>query len=90
VCVTPIEITDQAIAIASRQHLKTDPVKRAEREAKGDVVSLDRQAAFSSFLFTHNPQHAQDPLRLSPGLDHKPMGGTVARCALVVAEAHPR
>lgn len=36
------------------QHLHTDPVTRASAEATGDVAGAGEQAAFSSFLFTHN------------------------------------
>jgi len=35
-------------------HLKVDPKERAEKEAKDEVATVEEQAAFSSFLFTHN------------------------------------
>jgi len=40
--------------LVPEQHQKLDPVKRAEKEASDDVASAQQQAAFSSFLFTHN------------------------------------
>jgi uncharacterized membrane protein SpoIIM required for sporulation len=45
---------DAAPYLVPDEHLKLDPVKRAEDAAKDDVASADRQAEFSSFLFTHN------------------------------------
>ncbi len=35
-------------------HQRLDPVKRAEREAKSEGAEATDQAAFASFLFTHN------------------------------------
>lgn len=40
------------------EHLKLDPVKRAEREAGDEVAGMEEQAAFTTFLFTHNIQVA--------------------------------
>jgi uncharacterized membrane protein SpoIIM required for sporulation len=45
---------DAAPYLVPAEHLKLDPVKRAEEAAKDNVASADTQAAFSSFLFTHN------------------------------------
>lgn len=44
--------------LVPEQHLKLDPVKRAEEEAKNPGASAGSQAAFASFLFTHNIQVA--------------------------------
>ncbi|MBX7098592.1 MAG: stage II sporulation protein M [Myxococcaceae bacterium] len=40
------------------QHQELDPVKRAADEAKKDSASTQEQAAFASFLYTHNIQVA--------------------------------
>lgn len=40
------------------EHLKLDPTERAKEEATRTVSTADQQAAFSSFLFTHNIQVA--------------------------------
>lgn len=40
--------------LVPEMHRKLDPQKRAEREAKGEVASAQEQAAFTTFLFTHN------------------------------------
>jgi uncharacterized membrane protein SpoIIM required for sporulation len=40
------------------EHQKLDPKERAEKAASGEVASTDQQAAFASFLFTHNIQVA--------------------------------
>jgi len=45
---------DAALYLVDEQHLHLDPVKRAENEAKEEKSSIQSQAAFSSFLFTHN------------------------------------
>ncbi|MGQ0506405.1 MAG: stage II sporulation protein M [Myxococcaceae bacterium] len=46
---------DAAAYLVPSDHLKRDPTKRAADEAKDDAVSGPQaQAAFSSFLFTHN------------------------------------
>lgn len=45
---------DAAPYLVPDQHQDLDPIKRAEREAKSDGEDIERQAAFSSFLFTHN------------------------------------
>ncbi|MCC6334713.1 MAG: stage II sporulation protein M [Myxococcales bacterium] len=44
--------------LVPEQHLKMDPVKRAAEEAKSEGASTGSQAAFASFLFTHNIQVA--------------------------------
>jgi len=44
--------------LVPEQHQKLDPLKRAKEAEKADVASVDTQAAFSSFLFTHNIQVA--------------------------------
>ncbi|MBI3185188.1 MAG: stage II sporulation protein M [Myxococcales bacterium] len=49
---------DAAHYLVPEEHLKLDPAKRAADEAKGDTASVGEQAAFSSFLFTHNIQVA--------------------------------
>lgn len=49
---------DAAPYLVPEQHLELDPVKRAEQEAKGEVAPAQQQAAFASFLFTHNIQVA--------------------------------
>lgn len=43
-----------AYYLVPEQHLKLDPEQRAKDEAAGDTASADQQAAFASFLFTHN------------------------------------
>lgn len=45
-----------AYYLVPEQHLKLDPAKRAQDEAKGDVADVEQQAEFSAFLFTHNIQ----------------------------------
>jgi len=40
--------------LVPEEHLKLDPVKRAQQEAAGGTAGADEQAAFASFLFTHN------------------------------------
>jgi uncharacterized membrane protein SpoIIM required for sporulation len=45
---------DAALYIVDEQHLHLDPVKRAEDAAKEESSSIQGQAVFSSFLFTHN------------------------------------
>lgn len=45
---------DAALYLVDEQHLHLDPVKRAEAEAKTEHSSIQGQAVFSSFLFTHN------------------------------------
>lgn len=49
---------DGAHYLVPGDHLKLDPVERAEKEAKGDGMTVDEQAYFSSYLFTHNIQVA--------------------------------
>lgn len=49
---------DAAIYLVPDQHQKLDPAQRAKDEASDDVASVEEQAAFSSFLFTHNIQVA--------------------------------
>lgn len=49
---------DAAIYLVPGQHQKLDPTERAKDEASGEVASAEQQAAFSSFLFTHNIQVA--------------------------------
>lgn len=44
---------DAALYLVPAQHLKVDPVKRA-KDAADETSSVQTQAAFSSFLFTHN------------------------------------
>lgn len=44
--------------LVPEQHRELDPVKRAEDEAKNDGATVEGQAAFASFLFTHNIQVA--------------------------------
>jgi uncharacterized membrane protein SpoIIM required for sporulation len=36
------------------EHAKLDPNERAKEEAAGEVAGVQEQAAFTSFLFTHN------------------------------------
>jgi uncharacterized membrane protein SpoIIM required for sporulation len=45
---------DAALYLVDEQHLHLDPAQRAEDEAKAEGSSVQGQAAFSSFLFTHN------------------------------------
>jgi uncharacterized membrane protein SpoIIM required for sporulation len=40
------------------EHLDLDPVQRAADEARGEGMTADQQAHFSSYLFTHNIQVA--------------------------------
>ncbi|MBX5482216.1 MAG: stage II sporulation protein M [Myxococcaceae bacterium] len=47
-----------AYYLVPAEHLKLDPVERAKEEAKNETASADQQAAFASFLFTHNIQVA--------------------------------
>ncbi|KFE71743.1 stage II sporulation protein M [Hyalangium minutum] len=49
---------DGAHYLVPGDHLKLDPVERAEKEAKGEGMTVDEQAYFSSYLFTHNIQVA--------------------------------
>lgn len=49
---------DAAPYLVPEQHLKLDPVKRAADEARGEGMSVDQQAQFSTFLFTHNTEVA--------------------------------
>ncbi len=49
---------DAAPYLVPAQHLKLDPVKRAQDEAKNEGARTGEQAAFASFLFTHNIQVA--------------------------------
>lgn len=49
---------DAAHYLVPAEHLNLDPVERAEREAKGEGMTVQDQAQFSSFLFTHNIQVA--------------------------------
>jgi len=49
---------DAAHYLVPEEHLKLDPVERAEKEAKGEGMTVDQQAYFSSYLFTHNIQVA--------------------------------
>ncbi|XXF76006.1 stage II sporulation protein M [Myxococcaceae bacterium GXIMD 01537] len=45
---------DAAHYLVPEEHLKLDPVERAKREAAGEGMTVEEQARFSSFLFTHN------------------------------------
>jgi uncharacterized membrane protein SpoIIM required for sporulation len=45
---------DAALYLVDEQHLHMDPAKRAEEAAKEEHSSVEGQAFFSSFLFTHN------------------------------------
>ncbi|HLK99327.1 MAG TPA: stage II sporulation protein M [Myxococcaceae bacterium] len=49
---------DAAHYLVPEEHLKLDPVERAADEAAGDGMSVEQQAQFSAFLFTHNIQVA--------------------------------
>ncbi len=49
---------DAAPYLVPEQHLSLDPTKRAQDEAQNDRSSVQQQAQFSSFLFTHNIQVA--------------------------------
>ncbi len=49
---------DAAPYLVPGQHLELDPVKRAADEAAGEGMTVEQQAHFSSFLFTHNIQVA--------------------------------
>lgn len=44
--------------LVPEQHLKVNPLERASEEAESKGAAVDAQAAFSSFLFTHNIQVA--------------------------------
>ena len=45
---------DAAHYLVPEQHMDLDPTKRAAHEAESKGASTQEQAAFSSFLFTHN------------------------------------
>ncbi|OJT17479.1 chromate reductase [Archangium sp. Cb G35] len=45
---------DAASYLVPAEHLNLDPVERAAGEASGDGMSVQQQAAFTTFLFTHN------------------------------------
>jgi uncharacterized membrane protein SpoIIM required for sporulation len=49
---------DAAPYLVPAEHLHLDPVERAAREASEKTADAESQAAFSSFLFTHNIQVA--------------------------------
>ncbi|NOK37568.1 stage II sporulation protein M [Corallococcus exercitus] len=49
---------DAAHYLVPEQHLSMDPVKRAADEAAGKGMSVEEQAQFTTFLFTHNIQVA--------------------------------
>ncbi|MDC0714742.1 stage II sporulation protein M [Stigmatella sp. ncwal1] len=49
---------DAAHYLVPAEHLKIDPSERAAQEASGQGMSVEEQAYFSSFLFTHNIQVA--------------------------------
>ena len=49
---------EAAYYLVPEEHQRIDPSRRAEEEAKGEVATVQAQAAFSSFLFTHNIQVA--------------------------------
>lgn len=49
---------DAAPYLVPEDHLKLDPVERAKDEAKAEGHSVEEQANFSAFLFTHNIQVA--------------------------------
>jgi uncharacterized membrane protein SpoIIM required for sporulation len=49
---------DAAHYLVPEEHLKLDPVERAQKEATDDGMSAEQQAMFSSFLMTHNIQVA--------------------------------
>jgi uncharacterized membrane protein SpoIIM required for sporulation len=49
---------DAAHYLVPEEHLKLDPVERAANEASGEGMSVEQQAQFSAFLFTHNIQVA--------------------------------
>jgi uncharacterized membrane protein SpoIIM required for sporulation len=49
---------DAAPYLVPEEHLSLDPVKRAAEEATSEGANVEQQAAFSSFLFTHNIQVA--------------------------------
>ncbi|MFO0593838.1 MAG: stage II sporulation protein M [Myxococcaceae bacterium] len=49
---------DAAPYLVPEQHQDLDPVKRQKDEAENQGASVGQQAAFSSFLFTHNIQVA--------------------------------
>jgi uncharacterized membrane protein SpoIIM required for sporulation len=45
---------DAAPYLVPEQHLTLDPLKRAADEAAGEVATVEEQAQFTTFLFTHN------------------------------------
>jgi len=47
-----------AAYLVPEEHQDIDPVRRAEGASAGPVAATDEQAAFASFLFTHNIQVA--------------------------------
>ena len=49
---------DAAHYLVPEQHMDMDPVKRAADEAAGKGMSVEDQAQFTTFLFTHNIQVA--------------------------------
>jgi len=49
---------DAAPYLVPDQHLGLDPTQRAAEEASGQGLSVEQQAQFSTFLFTHNIQVA--------------------------------
>lgn len=49
---------DAAPYLVDEQHLKLDPTQRAKDEANNSGAGVQKQAEFSSFLFTHNIQVA--------------------------------
>ena len=49
---------DAAHYLVPEEHLKVNPVERAKDEASHDTAAIGDQAAFTSFLFTHNIQVA--------------------------------
>ncbi len=49
---------DAAPYLVPTEHLDLDPIERADREAKGEGLSAEEQAQFTTYLFTHNIQVA--------------------------------
>src|SRR5688572_12830559 len=49
---------DAAPYLVPAEHLSLDPIKRAADEAAGTGMSVQEQAQFTTFLFTHNIQVA--------------------------------
>ncbi|RKH56842.1 stage II sporulation protein M [Corallococcus aberystwythensis] len=49
---------DAAHYLVPEQHVSMDPVKRAADEAAGKGMTVEEQAQFTTFLFTHNIQVA--------------------------------